>query len=80
MEASGASNEFAAQRVYRFESAVMMPDFRGETVASARSMAAREALMIEIIGDGLAIDQDPSPGTVLIGRQKSIRVTFRTDS
>jgi len=77
---SEASNDIAAERVYPSKSAVMIPDYRGETVESVRSMATRDALMIEVVGDGLAIEQEPSPGTVLVGSNKRIRVLFGTDS
>ncbi len=80
MAASIASNDSGTARVYRFESSAMTPDFYGVTIASARNMAERETLVLEIVGDGLAIGQDPSPGTVLVGNQKRVRVVFGTDS
>ena len=59
-----------------FGEAVFMPDFRGETVESVRRMAARDSIVIEIHGRGLAIDQSPTPGTVVVGKQKQVRVSF----
>jgi beta-lactam-binding protein with PASTA domain len=58
----------------------MMPDFRGETVDSARALAAHDSLDIEVTGRGLAIRQDPSPGTVVVGSRRRVRVYFSYDS
>jgi cell division protein FtsI (penicillin-binding protein 3) len=61
---------------------ILMPDFRGETVASALRMAAREALTLELIGNerGLAVAQDPSPGTIVMGSQSRVWVRFTLES
>ena len=58
-----------------------MPDFRGETVAGAQRIAAEDSLVLELHGDGrgLAVEQDPAPGTVLVGEELRIRVHFSTD-
>ncbi len=61
------------------ERPVMMPDFRGETVDSARALAARDSLDIEVTGRGLAIRQEPSPGTVVVGSRRRVRVYFSYD-
>jgi len=58
---------------------VVIPDFRGETIAAARQLAARDALRIEIHGNGLAVAQDPTPGTVVSGSDKHVRVRFSFD-
>ena len=58
------------------EESVFLPDFRGETVASVLRMAARDSIVIEIHGSGLAVDQSPVPGTVVVGRHKLVRVSF----
>lgn len=58
---------------------VLMPDFRGETVASVREMARSEQISLEIRGSGLAIKQAPTPGTVVFGASKRVRVLFSSD-
>lgn len=58
---------------------VLIPDFRGETVQSVRDMARREAISLEIRGEGLAIHQAPTPGTIVYGVNKRVRVSFSTD-
>jgi cell division protein FtsI (penicillin-binding protein 3) len=55
---------------------VVIPDFRGETIAAARQLAARDALKLVILGDGLAVAQDPTPGTVVSGSDKRVRIHF----
>ena len=59
---------------------VVIPDFRGETVAAARQLAARDALKIVVLGNGLAVAQDPTPGTVVSGPEKRVRVRFSNGS
>jgi cell division protein FtsI (penicillin-binding protein 3) len=61
--------------------AQLVPDFRGETVAGAQRIAAEDSLVLELHGDGrgLAVEQDPAPGTVLVGEELRIRVHFSTD-
>ncbi len=56
--------------------AIFMPDFRGETVESVRKMATRSKLTLEVRGSGLAIDQAPNPGTVVVGSRKHVLVSF----
>ena len=53
-----------------------MPDFRGETLASVRRMARLEQISLEVRGDGLAVEQVPTPGTVVSGTRKRVRVSF----
>jgi len=55
---------------------VVIPDFRGETVAAARRLAARDALNLVILGDGLAVAQDPTPGTVVSGADRRVQIRF----
>jgi hypothetical protein len=55
---------------------ILMPDFRGETLDSVRRIATRNQLILEVRGTGLAIDQRPTPGTVVIGSKKHVLVSF----
>ncbi len=56
----------------------LVPDFRGETLDSARRMAAEDALVLELEGDrrGLAVEQHPAPGTILVGEELRIKLRF----
>lgn len=55
---------------------IFMPDFRGETLDSVRRLAAHNKLTLEVRGTGLAIDQHPTPGSVLVGSGKHVLVSF----
>ena len=55
---------------------VLMPDFRGETLESVRRMAAHNKLELEVRGTGLAIEQRPTPGTIVMGSQRQVLVSF----
>ncbi|MCS5619495.1 MAG: hypothetical protein NZ808_06515 [Myxococcota bacterium] len=46
---------------------------------SVRDMARREAISLEIRGEGLAIHQAPTPGTIVYGMNKRVRVSFSAD-
>jgi cell division protein FtsI (penicillin-binding protein 3) len=56
----------------------LVPDFRGETLDGARRMAAQDSLTLELEGDrrGLAVEQHPAPGTILVGDQQRVRLRF----
>jgi len=60
----------------------LMPDFRGETLSATLRMAAEDSLLLEFVGDegGLAVDQEPCPGTVVQGRQMRVRIRFTLDT
>jgi hypothetical protein len=55
---------------------LFLPDLRGLTVAEVRAITEGSALELEVVGSGLAVDQDPDPGTILAGGRKRIRVHF----
>ncbi len=67
------------ERLTRVGDRLFLPDFRGLTVAEVRAITAGQALDLEIVGEGRAIDQDPDPGTILAGARKRIRVHFDRD-
>lgn len=64
------------------ETTHLVPDFRGETLASARRMAAEDSLVLELEGDerGLAVEQHPDPGTVVTGNRPRVRLRFTLGS
>jgi cell division protein FtsI (penicillin-binding protein 3) len=59
----------------------LVPDFRGETLASALRIAAEDSLELELEGDsrGLAVEQHPDPGTVVTGERPRVRLRFTLD-
>jgi cell division protein FtsI (penicillin-binding protein 3) len=52
-----------------------VPDFRGMTLNTVLEESAATGLPVEVLGDGLARNQDPPPGTVL-PRGARVRVQF----
>jgi cell division protein FtsI (penicillin-binding protein 3) len=59
---------------------LFVPDFRGETVASVRAMAAREKIQLEVRGEGLAIEQQPAPGTIVVHSRRNVWVAFSSEA
>jgi cell division protein FtsI (penicillin-binding protein 3) len=73
-----AASPQAKQTAATAHRALFVPDFRGETVASAMRMAAEGSLALELRGDrrGLAVEQDPDPGTVVVGDRPQVQLRF----
>jgi len=65
-----------AIEIARVEDRVLLPDFRGFTVAEVRQIAATSQLDVSISGSGRAIAQEPPPGTVLAIGGAPVRVRF----
>ena len=55
-----------------------VPDFFGQTMARARSVAASESLGITTLGaiEGRVVSQLPVPGTLLEGQNRTVRLRF----
>ncbi|MFP6655026.1 MAG: penicillin-binding transpeptidase domain-containing protein, partial [Myxococcota bacterium] len=60
------------------ESAIFVPDFYGQTVARVRRIAAIDSLRIRTRGaiDGRVVSQLPVPGTLLAGKDRTVRLQF----
>jgi cell division protein FtsI (penicillin-binding protein 3) len=80
-KASGGGGAGSARAVTamlaRVDDRVLLPDFRGFTVAEVRQIAASSQLAIRITGSGRAIAQEPPPGTVLAVGGGPVRVRFQ---
>jgi cell division protein FtsI (penicillin-binding protein 3) len=66
-----------ALEIARIEDRVLLPDFRGFTVAEVRQIAASSQLAVQVSGSGRAIAQEPPPGTVLAIGGAPVRVRFQ---
>jgi len=67
--------------VMRLLDRVLLPDLRGLTVDQVRTVTAAAELMVHISGKGLAVAQDPPPGTVVTNPAAvSVRFEPRADS
>jgi membrane peptidoglycan carboxypeptidase len=60
----------------RLDDRVLLPDLRGLTLAEVRAIAAQAHLAVETSGSGLAVSQDPLPGTIIVARDARIQVRF----
>jgi cell division protein FtsI (penicillin-binding protein 3) len=58
--------------------AVLVPNFRGANLASARSLASEETLDLLYRGSGRGriVSQEPAPGTILGGDRRTVVVNF----
>jgi len=57
---------------------VLIPNFQGVSLTSARSLASTESLELEFSGTGRGwvISQEPAPGTIVGGDQRTVVVIF----
>jgi hypothetical protein len=62
-------------RVAAVEDRVLLPDFRGLSPEEVKRLTAGR-LSVEIHGRGLAVAQEPEPGTILAGTSRRVRVRF----
>lgn len=68
-------------QVMRLLDRVLLPDLRGLTVDEVRTVTAKADLIVQISGKGLAVAQDPPPGTVVTNQAPvSVRFEPRADS
>jgi cell division protein FtsI (penicillin-binding protein 3) len=63
-------------RVEQLGHQLLVPDFSGRSLAEVRRATAGTGLLVEIDGEGTAIEQDPAPGTILDGSGSVVRVRF----
>jgi cell division protein FtsI (penicillin-binding protein 3) len=59
---------------------VLVPDFQGESIDSARRLAARESLDLRVVGSGrgLVVGQSPAPGTIVVGPDRTVKLSFQS--
>jgi len=68
-------------QVMRLLDRVLLPDLRGLTVDEVRTVTAKTDLIVQISGKGLAVAQDPPPGTIVTNQAPvSVRFEPRADS
>ena len=65
---SGRPAPKSVPQVMRLLDRVLLPDLRGLTVDQVRTVTAKADLSVQISGKGLAVAQDPPPGTVIRNR------------
>jgi hypothetical protein len=58
------------------EDRVLLPDFRGLSPDEVRRLTQGSRLRVELLGRGVAVAQEPEPGTILAGGSRRVRVRF----
>ena len=64
-------------RLSAFRDRVLLPDFSGLSKSEVTQVTAKNGLRVKLEGDGLAVRQDPPPGSVVVAGNEIVRVQFR---
>jgi cell division protein FtsI (penicillin-binding protein 3) len=75
MPGSGAAAQLGPTIAFSEESSVNIPDLTGQTVRSVTESCSRLGLTPVLIGNGVAVEQSPDPGT-LVERGSTVTVRF----
>ena len=78
--APSARKPVVLEEILRLEDRVLLPDFRGRTVAEVKQMTAAGQLQVKISGRGRAVKQTPPPGTVFALRSGPVHIHFEASS
>lgn len=62
--------------IVRHEDRVLLPDFRGLSVSEVMRITSEHDLELQVRGAGLAVEQDPQPGTIVRVDRGRVRVRF----
>ena len=62
--------------VVRAGERILLPNFRGLTVAEVKQITDENLLELDFLGRGRAIEQSPAPGTILGGAERRVWVRF----
>jgi hypothetical protein len=63
--------------VSAFRDRVLLPDFSGLSKSEVTQVTAKNGLRVKLEGDGVAVRQDPPPGSVVVAGSEIVRVQFR---
>ncbi len=78
--ATGASSRPEAPastlEITAFGDRVLLPDFRGLSKSEVIQVTAANGLRVTLSGDGLAVRQDPPPGSVVAAGSETVRIEF----
>jgi cell division protein FtsI (penicillin-binding protein 3) len=66
-----------ALEVPEFRGRVLLPDFTGRSRSEVTQLSSKNGLRVELAGDGVAVGQDPPPGSIVEAGRGVVRVTFR---
>ena len=62
--------------VHTFRDRVLLPDFRGMPRSQVQQVTAAGGMRVELRGEGVALSQDPPPGSVLLTERDTVKVLF----
>jgi len=79
MSAADRSGSTVVERLTSLGDRVLLPDFRGRTVAEVRQMTAGR-IEVKILGQGRAVAQRPPPGTVFALESGPVTIEFEAQS
>ena len=60
-----------------FRDRVLLPDFSGLSKSEVSQVTAKNGLRVKLDGDGVAVRQDPPPGSVVVAGSEIVRIQFR---
>jgi hypothetical protein len=66
-----------ALEVSEFRGRVLLPDFTGRSRSEVSQLSSKNGLRVELAGDGVAVRQDPPPGSIVDAGHEVVRVQFR---
>ena len=75
LTAAGPLESTVIERLTSLGDRVLLPDFRGRTVAEVRQMTAGR-IVVKILGQGRAVTQRPPPGTVFALNSGPVTIQF----
>ena len=62
--------------VHSFRDRVLLPDFRGLPRKQVIQVTAAGGLRVTLEGEGVAVSQDPPPGSVVLSERDTVRIVF----
>jgi cell division protein FtsI (penicillin-binding protein 3) len=71
---------FVFEEISRLDDRVLLPDFRGRTVAEVKQMTVTGRIQVKISGRGRAVKQEPPPGTVFALNRGPVHIHFENSS
>lgn len=76
VETPEAIEEPEAIELSAFRDRVLLPDFRGRTRSEVMQITAASGLRVKLEGSGLALRQDPPPGSIVVSGSETVRIEF----
>jgi len=62
--------------VHSFRDRVLIPDFRGMPRSQVAQVTQAGGLRVELRGEGVALSQDPPPGSVVLSERDTVKILF----